>query len=553
MIYISIAAALFVVKFSDLALTDTPALCSSIVKSAPIMLQFQLWKKLLVMAVAALGIIYALPNLISSDNGSALLPNQKINLGLDLQGGSHLLLRVDIDAVRKEKFENLGETLRQNFRNQKIRFSDLLVDNALISLKIRDQRNSAAAQQIFGDLGGEYRTTNDKNTYQIRLTEAGLALMQTRTVEQSIEIIRRRLDPEGTKEPIIQRQGLDRILVQLPGVDDPEAVKRLLGRTAKLTFQLVDMSMTAVEAKQRGRTPPGTILMESADEDGRNYVIEKRVMVSGEMLDGATATFDQNNRPAVSFVLNSNGARRFGKVTGENIGRPFAIILDGKVVSAPTIQSQIFGNGQITGDFSVAETNELALVLRAGALPAPLIILEERSIGPGLGADSIAAGKFAAVIGLVLVAIYMLLSYGFFGGLAVVALAINIILIVAALSALQATLTLPGIAGIVLTMGMAVDANVLVFERIREELSKGRSAIAAIDSGYQRAISTIIDSNLTTLFAALFLYIFGSGPIKGFAVTLGLGITTSMFTAVMVTRLFIIIWFERARPSKLIL
>ena len=229
--------------------------------------------------------------------------------------------------------------------------------------------------------------------------------------------------------------------------------------------------MTAAEAKQRGRTPPGSVLMESANDDGYNYLIEKRVMVSGEMLDGATATFDQNNRPAVSFVLNSNGARRFGKVTGENIGRPFAIILDGKVVSAPTIQSQIFGNGQITGDFSVAETNELALVLRAGALPAPLIILEERSIGPGLGADSIAAGEFAAVIGLVLVAIYMALSYGFFGGLAVAALAINIILIVAALSALQATLTLPGIAGIVLTMGMAVDANVLVFERIREELS----------------------------------------------------------------------------------
>jgi preprotein translocase subunit SecD len=271
------------------------------------------------------------------------------------------------------------------------------------------------------------------------------------------------------------------------------------------------------------------------------------------MLDGATATFDQNNRPAVSFTLNAAGARRFGKVTGENIGRPFAIILDGKVVSAPTIQSQIFGSGQITGDFSVAETNELALVLRAGALPAPLIILEERSIGPGLGADSIAAGEIAAVIGIILVAIYMVASYGFFGGLAVGALTVNIILIVAALSALQATLTLPGIAGIVLTMGMAVDANVLVFERIREELSKGRSAIAAIDSGYQRAISTIIDSNLTTLFAALFLYIFGSGPIKGFAVTLGIGIATSMFTAVMVTRLFIVFWVERKRPTRLVL
>ena len=517
------------------------------------MLQFQLWKKLLVVAVSALGIIYALPNLMSTENTVAFLPGKKINLGLDLQGGSHLLVRVDIDAVTQERLENLSETIRRDFRAQKIRFSALAVNDNAVLLQIRNRRDRTTAQQIFSDLGSDYNTTHDGDAYQIRFNDAGLALLRTRTVDQSIEIIRRRLDPEGTKEPIIQRQGLDRILVQLPGVDDPEAVKRLLGRTAKLTFQLVDTSMTAVEAKQRGRTPPGSALMESANADGNIYLIEKRVMVSGEMLDGATATFDQNNRPAVSFVLNSNGARRFGKVTGENIGRPFAIILDGKVVSAPRIQSQIFGNGQITGDFSVAETNELALVLRAGALPAPLIILEERSIGPGLGADSIAAGEFAAVIGLILVAIYMALSYGFFGGLAVAALAINIILIIAALSVLQATLTLPGIAGIVLTMGMAVDANVLVFERIREELAKGRSAIAAIDSGYQRAISTIIDSNLTTLFAALFLYVFGAGPIKGFAVTLGIGITTSMFTAVMVTRLLIVIWVERKRPTKFIL
>ena len=517
------------------------------------MLQFQLWKKLLVVAIALLGVVYALPNVMGNNNSVAFLPGKKINLGLDLQGGSHLLLRVDIDAVKKERLENLGETIRRNFRSKKIRFSDLDVSDNSVLIRLRNAGDLARAKKIFEKIGRDFGTTRKENAYQIEFNKAGLAAMQTRTIDQSIEIIRRRLDPEGTKEPIIQRQGLDRILVQLPGVEDPESVKRLLGRTAKLTFQLVDMSMTAAEAKQRGRTPPGTVLMEGASDDGRNYLIEKRVMVSGEMLDGATATFDQNNRPAVSFVLNSDGARRFGKVTGENIGRPFAIVLDGKVVSAPTIQSQIFGNGQITGDFSIAETNELALVLRAGALPAPLIILEERSIGPGLGADSIAAGEFAAVIGLVLVAVYMALSYGFFGGLAVAALAINIILIIAALSALQATLTLPGIAGIVLTMGMAVDANVLVFERVREELGKGRAVITAIDSGYQRAISTIIDSNLTTLFAALFLYIFGSGPIKGFAVTLGIGITTSMFTAVMVTRLFIVIWLERKRPTKFVL
>jgi len=527
----------------------------SLAQSIVAMLQFQLWKKLLVVMIAVLGIIFALPNLIDDDDGTRtdFLPGKQINLGLDLQGGSHLLLRVDVDAVKQERLENLGETLRRNFRSEKIRFSSLTVTNETVALQIRNPDDVAKTQQIFTNLGNEYTVSNDGLTYRLAFNDTGLAAMQTRTVEQSIEIIRRRLDPEGTKEPVIQRQGLDRILVQLPGVDDPEAVKRLLGRTAKLTFQLVDMRISGTEAIQRGRTPPGSILMQSASDDGRSYVIEKRVMVSGEMLDGATATFDQNNRPAVSFTLDPAGARRFGKVTGENIGRPFAIILDGKVVSAPTIQSQIFGSGQITGDFSVAETNELALVLRAGALPAPLVILEERSIGPGLGADSIAAGEIAAVIGIILVAIYMVASYGFFGGLAVGALTVNIILIVAALSALQATLTLPGIAGIVLTMGMAVDANVLVFERIREEISKGRSAIAAIDSGYQRAISTIIDSNLTTLFAALFLYIFGSGPIKGFAVTLGIGIATSLFTAVMVTRLFIVFWVERKRPTRLVL
>jgi preprotein translocase subunit SecD len=293
------------------------------------------------------------------------------------------------------------------------------------------------------------------------------------------------------------------------------------------------------------------VLLESAEEGGQEYIVEKRVMVSGELLENASAGFDQNSRPAVNFQLNAEGARRFGRVTGENIGRPFAIVLDGKVVSAPVIQSQIFGSGQITGNFDVAETNELALILRAGALPAPLIILEERSVGPGLGADSIAAGQIAAMVGLALVIIYMVLSYGLFGVFADIALMVNIVLILGALSALQATLTLPGIAGIVLTMGMAVDANVLVFERIREELRGGRRVAQAIEAGYSRALSTIIDSNLTTLFAALFLFVFGSGPIKGFAVTLSLGIATSMFTALMVTRLLIVVWVNAKRPKKL--
>ena len=517
------------------------------------MLQFQLWKRLLVIAVTCLAVLYALPNFLRDVDEAAFLPGKSINLGLDLQGGSHLLLQVDVAAVKTERLDDVTEFIRRDFRTARIRFSGLQVVGDSVTVTVRDSDMVEEATASLTELGIDYQVTQESGKFSIRFTDTGLALLETRAVEQSIEIIRRRLDPEGTKEPVIQRQGKDRILVQLPGVDDPEAVKRLLGRTAKLTFQLVDLRMSAGEAVQRGRTPPGTILMESANGDGQRYVIEKRVMVSGEMLDTASATFDQNNRPAVSFALNSTGAKRFGKVTGENIGRPFAIVLDGKVVSAPTIQSQIFGNGQITGDFTVAETNELALVLRAGALPAPLLILEERSIGPGLGADSVAAGEIAAVVGLILVVVYMLMSYGLFGVFADAALAINILLIMALLSALQATLTLPGIAGIVLTIGMAVDANVLIFERIREELNSGRSVVAAIDSGYKRAISTIIDSNLTTLFAALFLYMFGSGPIKGFAVTLGIGVATSMFSAIMITRMFIAIWIERKRPSKIVL
>ena len=518
------------------------------------MLQFEAWKKTLVIIVAARGMIYAAPNLLPGDReGGGILPGQKINLGLDLQGGSHLLLRVDMAVVIEERLEGIAETIRQEFRTNKIRFSGLDVRNSEVRVRLRNADDDAAAQNVFRDFGSDFNIAADGPAYRITFTEAGQAAVQTSTLEQSMEIIRRRIDPDGTKEPVIQQQGAERILVQLPGVDDPEEVKRLLGRTAKLTFQLVDTSITPTEARDRGRVPPGTVLLPSDQDDGQFFVVEKRVMVSGELLETAQATFDQNNRPSVSFTLNATGAKKFGRVTGTNIGRPFAIILDDKVVSAPTIQSQIFGSGQITGNFSVAETNELALILRAGALPAPLIVMEERSIGPGLGADSVAAGQIAATVGLILVIIYMVLSYGLFGLLADVALAVNVVLILGALSAIQATLTLPGIAGIVLTMGMAVDANVLVFERIREELRRGRNVMAAIEGGYSRAISTIIDANLTTLFAAMFLYIFGSGPIKGFAVTLAIGIATSLFTAVMVTRMLIIIWLERKRPRQLVL
>lgn len=522
------------------------------------MLQFETWKKAIVLLLVAIGILYALPNLFSRGDdkgGPAFIPGQAINLGLDLQGGSHLLLQADLNAVIAERMVGVQENLRLAFRAEKIRFRNLKAEKDSVSFALRDVADDSVVnirmETILRDLGSDFDAVQSGQSTTIRFNEAGLQNLANQTVEQAIEIIRRRLDPDGTKEPVIQRQGKDRILVQLPGVDDPERIKRLIGRTARLTFQLVDMRSTAQEARSSGRVPPGSMLLESAEEGGAEYLVEKRVMVSGELLENASAGFDQNNRPAVNFQLNAEGGRRFGRVTGENIGRPFAIVLDGKVVSAPVIQSQIFGSGQITGNFSVAETNELALILRAGALPAPLIILEERSVGPGLGADSIAAGQIAALVGLALVIIYMVLSYGLFGLFADIALTVNIVLILGALSALQATLTLPGIAGIVLTMGMAVDANVLVFERIREELRGGRRVAQAIEAGYSRALSTIIDSNLTTLFAALFLFVFGSGPIKGFAVTLSLGIATSMFTALMVTRLLIVLWVNSKRPKKL--
>ena len=338
---------------------------------------FESWKKLLVLFVVALGIVYALPNLLPAgeESDSGLLPGQKINLGLDLQGGSHLLMLVDMEVVETERLNSLSETIRQEFRTEKIRFSDLKVENRAVSISVRKADDVGAAEQIFDELGRGLITTNDGQSYQISFDEAGLIELRNQTVEQSMEIIRRRIDPDGTKEPIIQRQGKDRVLVQLPGVDDPETIKRLLGRTAKLTFQLVDTSLTGAEAITRGRVPPGSVLLPGDGENSQSYVVEKRVMVSGEMLDGATASFDQNNRPSVSFTLNATGAKKFGRVTGSNIGRPFAIVLDGKVVSAPTIQSQIFGSGQITGQFSVAETNELALILRAGETNLPALVI----------------------------------------------------------------------------------------------------------------------------------------------------------------------------------
>jgi len=505
--------------------------------------------------ICLLGVLYASPNLIRSDFSVDLptfAPGKKVSLGLDLQGGSYLLLQVDLNVVILEYLESITSSVRQQLRKSKIGYKGLGTSRSSVVLKIRKKEDFEEAKELIRgiDQGNEVSMDASGNI-RISPRENSLKDRKSAALQQSIEIVRRRIDETGVREPTIQRQGESRILVQLPGVDDPERVKALLGQTAKMVFRLVDVTTSASEA-MAGRVPPGSELLEAAlveAGDPKAYVIKKRVMVSGEHLIDAQATF-QDGQPVVSFRFDTSGAKRFGKVTTDNVNRPFAIVLDNEVISAPVIREPILGGtGIISGNFTVASANDLALLLRAGALPAPLTVLEERSVGPGLGVDSIAAGKLASLIGICLVIGFMILSYGLFGIFANIALFFNVTLIVGALSVLQATLTLPGIAGIVLTIGMAVDANVLIFERIREEIALGRTPISAIDAGYKRALTTIIDSNLTTLFAALCLYSFGSGPIKGFSVTLAIGIVTSMFTAIMLTRLLIVIWLRRRKPD----
>ena len=536
------------------------------------------WQIFLVLAVCAFGLIFAAPNALERKTTEDLpgwLPHKQISLGLDLQGGSHLLLEVEVEEVIEEQLTTLTDSVRSGLRQARIGYTGLGTEGTSVVFQVRDltelERTREVVAEIAGGFGGGIglvrgivtsagreveATVSDDGSAILALTEKSIKDRQQRAIEQSIEIIRRRIDETGTREPTIQRQGANRILVQLPGVGDPERVKRLLGKTAKLTFHLLDPTTTVAQAL-RGQLPPGSMLLPGDDVDAAGqptteYVVRRRVEVGGDRLIDAQPTFDQNNQPVVSFRFDTVGGRKFGDATKENVGRRLAIVLDGQVISAPVIREPILGgSGQISGNFTVSSAQDLALLLRAGALPVPLVILEERTVGPGLGADSIEAGKIASILGLILVIVFMATVYGLFGLMADIALLLNLMLIAAVLSTLQATLTLPGIAGIVLTIGMAVDANVLIFERIREEVRGGRTPISAIDAGYKRALTTIIDSNLTTLIAAVLLFMFGSGPIKGFAVTLSIGIVTSMFTAMMVTRLMIVTWLRQRRPQAL--
>ncbi len=521
------------------------------------MLYFANWKILLICAVCALGVLFSVPNLFAPAQLAwlpAQIPHKQVNLGLDLRGGSYLLLEVDVAAAQAEQLNSIIDNVRNALLDAKIGYTGLNVENNAIVFNIRDTDRIQDARDALAKIDTSLSVDiSSDGAGKMQFTSQATEQRRQQAVDQSIEIIRRRIDETGTKEPTIQRQGADRILVELPGVGDPEHVKELLGKTAKLTFQLVDQSMSPEEAK-RGRMPLGDeVLPAQNPKPGQptQYLVKRRVMVGGDTLVDAQATF-QNNEPVVSFRFDTAGARRFGDATRDNVGKPFAIVLDNKVISAPIIKEPILGgSGIISGSFTVQSASDLALLLRAGALPAPITILEERSVGPDLGADSIHDGAVSCIVGVVLVVIFMFLFYGLFGLFADIALFFNLCLMLGTLSLLGATLTLPGIAGIALTLGMAVDANVLIYERIREELRSGRTMLSSLEAGFTRAFGTILDSHVTTLVAGILLYWLGSGPVKGFAVTLSIGVLTSLFSAILVTRLQIVSWLRRWKPKEI--
>ncbi len=523
------------------------------------MLRFGPWKITLVALVCAAGLLFAAPNLFSRATLERLpdwVPADQINLGLDLQGGSYLLLQVQTDVVLGELLEAVVDNIREQLRERQIRYRNLGVDGRAATVTIIDEARLDESEEALREIDPDMTLETDPGgRLRLVFTDQALRERNASVVSQSLEVIRKRIDETGVREPTIQRQGADRILVQVPGVDDPERLKELIESEAKMNFHLVADTPEAFSPLET-RAPPGTMrlpLRGEVDQFGnqRQILVRKRVIVSGENLVDAQATF-QDGQPVVSFRFDSIGGRKFGEATSNNVGSSLAIVLDDEVISAPRIREPILGgSGVITGNFTVPEAQDLALLLRAGALPAPLTIIEERTVGPGLGADSIAAGKVASIVGIVAVAVFMVITYALFGVFAVIALLMNMVLIAALLSLVGATLTLPGIAGIVLTVGMAVDANVLIFEHIREETQGGRAVVHAVDAGFSRAITTILDSNITTLIAAILLYIFGSGPVRGFAVTLAFGLVSSMFTAIMLTRLLIALWLRRTRPKAL--
>ena len=524
------------------------------------MMYFSRLKTWLILGACLIGAILCLPNLAPAP--APWLPWRTVHLGLDLRGGSYLLLEVDMKAVIKERLDGLVDGVRQALRPGSIFYSalDAQPDQNRVLLKLRNAAQTDAAVAALRPLIANEGPTNAPDMSitstpdgQVLLTLEPVALKARAegAVQQSIEIVRRRIDETGVVDPQITQQGDNRIVVQLPGIGDPERIKQLLGETAHMTFQLVDESANA--NAPGGVPPPGDAFLPMQNDPREKIAVRKRVDVDGgDLTDARAGTNPQTGDWVVNFTFNSVGARRFADVTRGNVNHRFAIVLDNKVISAPVIREPITGGrGQISGSFTASSATDLAVLLRAGALPAPLTVVEQRSVGPELGADSIRAGAISLGVGFVMVIVFMAMFYGLFGWFANACLVVNLVLMLAIMSVLQATLTLPGMAGILLTLGMAVDANILINERIREETRNGRPPLSALEAGFTRAYSTIFDSNATAFLAHVMLFVFGSGPVRGFAVTITVGIATSLFTAWMLTRLLVSKWYAARRPQLL--
>jgi protein-export membrane protein SecD len=540
------------------------------------MLQFQTWKIFAVLAAVFIGFMMALPNALpvtwrdAIQRNASFLPHRPVTLGLDLQGGSYVLFEAQIEVAVKDRLQSLLDDIRRGFRKERILYTNLSVNKDGLSVHIGEPAKIEAARTLLRSLAspiGASITGITSSDYDVRIdadgnatmtmTDAGREQIRANAMAQSVEILRKRLDPDGTKELTIQPQGSNRIIVQVPGEQNPQEIIRRGSTAAKLTFHMVDESVSPADIEAK-RIPPGSKLMSEKrgkPPNAQDYpiVIKERAIITGDMLEKATGTFDsQSQLPIISFKFNAQGSRRFADITKNNVGKRFAAVLDDKVITAPVIKSPILGGqGIIEGDFTIEEANETSVLLNSGALFVPLVAEDQRTVGAELGKDSIEKGQYAALAGLVLVVAFMILQYRLFGIFANVALLANLVLLLGLMTAFGATLTLPGIAAFVLTMGMAVDANVLIYERIREEQRNGRSIMSSVDSGFERAMSTIIDSNLTTLLAGLILWVMGTGPVKGFAVALSLGIVTSVFTAVYVTRLQVIWWLRAKRRTEL--
>jgi protein-export membrane protein SecD len=540
------------------------------------MLTFQSWKVALILAVCFIGILTAAPNVMPGTwqnwlaRNASVVPHRPVTFGLDLQGGVYVLFEAEIEVAIKDRLQSVVDDMRGGLRKAGITYTGLALTNDGIVVRIVDKAKVDEARTFLRGLttpigsgiagvgGSDYDVrVADDGLATLKVTDAGREQIRSNAMALSVEILRKRIDPEGTKEVTIQPQGERRIIVQVPGETDPARIIKLGSTAAKLTFHMVDDTVT-IEDVDANRIPPGSRVLKEKVGRGQNtrevpIVIKERAIITGDMLDKAMGTFDsQTQLPIITFKFNAQGARRFADVTKNNVGRRFAAVLDEKVITAPVIRSPILGGtGQIEGDFTIEEANETSILLNSGALFVPLKDIEQRTVGAELGQDSVESGQYAALAGLILVVGFMMLQYRLFGFFADIALSVNLVLLLGVMTAIGATLTLPGIAAFVLTMGMAVDANVLIYERIREEQRNGKSIMASVDSGFSRAMTTIIDSNLTTLLAGLILLMQGSGPVKGFAVALSLGIMTSVFTAIYVTRMQVVWWLKGKRRTEL--